>query len=333
MRKFLIIRLSSIGDIVLTSPVVRCLRNRYPDAEIHFCTKSQYAGIVMHNPYLSKVHLYNGNLRELISNLKAERFDFVVDLHKNIRSYIIRCRLGVPSATFRKLNFRKWLLVRTRINLMPEIHIVDRYFAAVHKLGVAYDGNGLDFFIHAKSDEVFSKLPQTYKSGFIAVVIGGRHKTKMLPAEKLITICRLLSMPVVLVGGSEDYNTGCEITSAVGEKVFNACGSFSLHESALVLKHAKAVITHDTGLMHIAAALKLPVVSVWGNTVPEFGMTPFYPHNSHGLFAIFQVTGLNCRPCSKLGFNKCPEKHFNCMHLQSEMAIAQSANQFAISGI
>ncbi|HSW67461.1 MAG TPA: glycosyltransferase family 9 protein [Bacteroidales bacterium] len=332
MRKFLIIRLSSIGDIVLTSPVVRCLRKRYPDAEIHFCTKTGYEDIVRHNPYLNKIHLFDGNLSALIRSLKAEHFDFVIDLHKNIRSHIIRYSLRLPSATFQKLNFRKWLFVRFKLDLMPKVHIVERYFSAVSKLDVAYDSGGLDYFLLPTGDEVLSKLPQKHQNGFIAVAIGGKHKTKMLPVEKLISVCQLLNEPVVLLGGTEDYNSGTEIVNAAGDIVFNACGSFSLLESASLLKPAKVVITHDTGLMHIAAALRRPVVSVWGNTVPEFGMTPFYPDNLKGLFAVFQVSGLKCRPCSKLGYETCPQKHFNCMNQQSEAAIAQSANQFASSG-
>ena len=332
VRKFLIIRLSSIGDIVLTSPVVRCLRKRYPDAEIHFCTKTGYEDIVRHNPYLNKIHLFDGKLSALIRNLKAEHFDFVIDLHKNIRSYIIRYRLGLPSATFQKLNFKKWLLVRFKLDLMPNVHIVERYFAAVNKLDVAYDSGGLDYFLPGAGDEVISQLLQKHQNGFIAVAIGGKHKTKMLPVKKLISVCQLLNEPVVLLGGYEDYNSGTEIVNAIGDSVFNACGSYSLHQSASLLKRAKAVITHDTGLMHIAAALRRPIVSVWGNTVPEFGMTPLYPDNLQGLFAIFQVSGLKCRPCSKLGYEICPKKHFDCMNQQSETAIAESANRFASSG-
>ena len=130
---------------------------------------------------------------------------------------------------------------------------------------------------------------------------------------KIIAVLKTLQHPIVLLGGPDDKERGNNIATEIGSSIFNACGIYKLNESASLLQQAKLVITHDTGLMHIAAAFKKPIVSLWGNTVPEFGMTPYFPMNeNHSI--IMEVKNLSCRPCSKIGYNKCPKKHFNCMN-------------------
>ncbi|MCU0370624.1 MAG: hypothetical protein MUC31_04350, partial [Bacteroidales bacterium] len=145
MKKILIIRFSSIGDIVLTSPVIRCIKQQVPDAEVHFAVKKSFYPVVQANPYIDKFHLLEGDLKQFTGSLKEEGFDFIVDLHRNFRSRYIRSSLKVPAAGFPKLNIRKWLLTRLKIDLMPDIHIVDRYFRAASSLGVTHDGKGLEY--------------------------------------------------------------------------------------------------------------------------------------------------------------------------------------------
>ena len=118
----------------------------------------------------------------------------------------------------------------------------------------------------------------------------------------------------MLLGGPEDKNAGAEIAAKIGEQVFNACGKFNLNQSASLVEQADKVLSNDTGLMHIAAAFNKPILSFWGNTIPEFGMYPYMPQKPQ-LSTLMQVEGLRCRPCSKLGFKKCPKKHFYCMEL------------------
>ncbi|MCK4639093.1 MAG: glycosyltransferase family 9 protein, partial [Bacteroidales bacterium] len=167
MKKILIIRFSSIGDIVLTTPVIRCLKQQLKDSEIHFLTKEQFVPIVKANPYIDKVHFIKNDLKQILSQLKSENLDFIVDLHKNFRSVFVKLKLRKPSKTFNKLNIKKWLLVNFKINLLPEIHIVDRYFKAVKILGVKNDGKGLDYFIPENEKVNISELPSTHQNGFI----------------------------------------------------------------------------------------------------------------------------------------------------------------------
>jgi len=329
MKKILIIRFSSIGDIVLTTPVVRCLKQvKDRQYEVHYTTKEVHAGLLNNNPYIDMVHLLDKRgLWNLAKRLRRERFDFVIDLHNNQRSLLLKTILGVSSSSFNKLNFSKWLLVHFRKNLLPDLHIVDRYMATAARLGVVNDNNGLDYFIPDKARQLPEGIPLAYRNGFIAFSIGGKHHTKRLPNEKIIEICDNLSLPVILLGGMEDAANGKVISQACSSKAepFNACGMLSLDQSAYVLQMASTVITHDTGLMHIAAALNKPIVSIWGNTIPEFGMYPYVPQHQ-ALSKIVEIDQLPCRPCSKIGFDKCPKGHFDCMNRIDGAKVAQLAS-------
>ncbi len=325
--KILLIRFSSIGDIVLTSPVVRCLKKQLTDAEVHVLTHSNNKLLFDANPYVDKLFVFDGSFKTLLPQLKKENYTHIVDLHKNIRSMRIRWALGKPATSFPKLNLQKYLLVRCKINKMPRLHIVDRYFKAVKHFGVENDGQGLDYFIPGKQRLDVKKAYPVAAGGYYAVVVGGKHKTKIYPAEKLIQSCRLLQKPLLLLGGPEDAQRAREVQHALPEKVLNLCGKLSLHQSASVIQQADAVLTNDTGLMHIAAALHKPIVSVWGNTVPELGMYPYMPAHKK-LSKIIEIKGLSCRPCTKIGFEKCPKGHFKCMMDIDAAEVAGEMNRF-----
>jgi ADP-heptose:LPS heptosyltransferase len=323
LAKFLIIRLSSIGDIVLTSPVIRCLKKQVKDAEIHFLVKRQFFPVISANPFIDKIHCLDDNLSSVIKKIKEEHFDYIIDLHHNIRSFIIKSRTGTKSYTVNKINFRKWLIVNFKIDWLPDIHIVDRYIETIKFLGVQNDGKGLDYFIPNEEKVDLNSLPLHFRNGYVAVVSGGKHTTKQIPAEYIMALCRLLHFPVILLGGAEDQHVGKMIAESVGENVFNACGKYNINQSAYMVNQALLLVTTDTGLMHIGAAFNKIILSVWGNTIPEFGMSPYMPHSSS---IIYEVNGLYCRPCSKIGFKKCPRGHFRCMKDQNIDKIAETAN-------
>ena len=309
--KILVLRFSSIGDIVLCSPVLRCLQ-RQLGAEVHFLTKKRFASVIEHNPHIQKLFLFEQSVGEVIPALRQEKYDLVVDLHRNLRSMQVKLALMRPWRSFNKLNIQKWLLVRTGINLLPEKHIVHRYLDTVRHLGVRYDGEGLDFFIPPESELDPAVLhPALRPNAYTALVIGATHATKRLPTDRLTELCRRIHGPVALLGGDSESEAGREI-SAAGDYILNFCGKLTLHQSASLLKQAAQVITHDTGLMHIAAAYRKPIVSVWGSTTPAFGMAPFYP-DGMAPARIVEAAGLSCRPCSKIGFDACPKDHFRCM--------------------
>jgi ADP-heptose:LPS heptosyltransferase len=326
-QKILILRFSSIGDIVLTTPVIRNIKTQLDDCEVHYCTKPSYRSILEANPYIDKIHTLEGSIKELVGHLKKEKFDVIIDLHNNLRTSIIKGLLKTTSYSFDKINFRKWLMVNLKINKLPNRHIVERYMDTVKMLGVKMDSLGLDYFIPDHEFVPKTILPEPYHKEYVVYAIGAQHATKRLPFKRMIELCDKINKPILLLGGPEDAETGEKIVkffertekSASFEEgllelnkksiIVNGCGKYSINESASLVKQATYVFSHDTGLMHIAAAFKKPVYSIWGNTIPQFGM---YPYRTK--FTVFENNKLSCRPCSKIGYSKCPKGHFKCMN-------------------
>jgi ADP-heptose:LPS heptosyltransferase len=323
--KVLIIRFSSIGDIVLTTPVVRCLKQQHPEVKIHYLTKAVFWPLLTYNPHITKLHLFNDNLDQVIEELRAEDFDFIIDLHNNLRTARVKKALDVPNAAFPKLNIKKWLLTNLKLDLMPDKSIVERYFEAAEPINVHNDGKGLEYLVPENMQLGNNDIPMSHWGGFVGCVIGGSYATKKLPVAQWQKFCELIPYPVVLIGGPEDRDEGTQIAAQDTIKIYNSCGKFNLNESAELVKHARVIVSNDTGLMHIAAAYKKPIISLWGNTSPEMGMFPYYGYNNlksriAPQSVIMENKGLGCHPCSKLGYNKCPKKHFKCMN---ELDMAQ----------
>jgi len=318
--KFLIIRFSSIGDIVLTTPVIRGIKEQVEGAEVHFLTKPAYQSILENNPYLDGIHVLQKSMKETLKPLRKEGFDYIIDLHHNLRTWRLKNKLKVLDFSVNKLNREKWLMVNFKKDKLPDKHIVERYLDCVSVFDVKDDGKGLDYFV-PENDKI--EIDTSVKPNFLAFSLGGQHETKKLPKESIREIVKNIQTPVVLLGGPEDEKTGDEIANELNH-VHNYCGKLNLNQSAWMLKNATCVISHDTGLMHIAAAFHKPILSIWGNTIPKFGMTPFQADDAS---KIFEVEGLSCRPCSKIGYQKCPKTHFDCMKKQDLQAIISEANQ------
>jgi ADP-heptose:LPS heptosyltransferase len=330
--KFLVIRFSSIGDIVLTTPVVRCLKTQLPLAEIHYLIKPKFKTVMDTNPYIDKIHVLQDDWKKMIEELREEKFDYIIDLHHNLRTLRVKKALKVPSFSFNKLNFQKLVFIKLKWNVMPKhLHIIDRYMETVKSFGVENDGKGMDYFIPEEQETTQKDIPHSHYLGYIAIVIGASYFTKKLPVYKLQELCRAIDHPIILLGAKEESREGELIASVDPIKVYNACGKFSLHESADLVRKSKLVIAHDTGLMHIAAALKKPVIAVWGSTTPSFGMVPYYGDNylAHHAqpYDDVQVHKLWCRPCTKFGRKRCPQGHFKCMKKISIEDIVRKVNK------
>ena len=318
--KILVVRFSSIGDIVLTTPILRCIKNQLSDVTLHYVTKKSFVSILENNPNIDKIYSIQTSINEIISDLKKEKYDLVIDLHKNVRTLALKRKLNVPSRSFPKINIEKWVLVKFKIDRMPKIHVVDRYFETVKHLGVQNDLKSCDFFISKESEVSISERFQLH-SPYITIAIGAQFSTKRMPFDKLCEIISQINQPIILVGGTMDKEMADKINANFPQKnIVNACGGFTLQQSASIVKQSNVLLTNDTGLMHIASCFEIPVVSVWGNTVPSLGMFPYFPSKKH-LFSMHEVAGLSCRPCSKIGFKSCPKGHFNCMNLQDASEI------------
>ncbi|MVN22298.1 glycosyl transferase [Mucilaginibacter sp. HMF7410] len=306
--KILVIRLSSMGDIIYTTPVVRCLKLQLVDAEIHFLTKPAFKYIYEGNPYVDKLLLLQKNLSDTIYQIKAEKYDYLIDLHNNLRTSLIKFKTGIPASTFKKQPLQKWLYLKWKWKFISDKHLVDRYLETVAFLGIKNDGQPINYYLK-RQYKLPDLLPASHLPNYVVFIIGATHFTKRMPNEKVAQICNDINFPVVLLGGDDVKINGDEIASFTGKKIYNACGTLTLDQSVFLLTQAHKIIGFDTGLTHIAEAFDKPVASVWGSTAPELvGVWPYQKKDA-------EVIGVDlyCRPCSKFGLEKCPLGHFKCM--------------------
>lgn len=304
--RFLLVRLSSMGDVVLTTPLIRALHRRFPEAEIHFLTRRQYKPLLQYHPQLTAVHEWPpaNPLRDLL-------WEGVIDLQKNLRTLPLRWQLRYRTfSSFPKENFRKWLMVRLK---KPSLlrHVVERYGMALRRWGICPDELGpLEVYVpEAIEEKIHSLLLSSLGEGpRVAVGLGGTYKTKRWLIEYYEVLLNRLKLPVILLGGESEAKEAESLARMLSVPVVVGAGRFSLLETTAAIRLARLLITHDTGTAHLGAAMGTPTVVLWGNTVPEFGMTPWkVPHIN------IEVKSLPCRPCSKLGYSMCPRGHHDCM--------------------
>lgn len=320
--KILVIRLSSMGDIIYTTPIVRCLKLQLPKSEIHFLTKPAFKYIYDNNPYLDKLHLLKPKLADTVQEIKRENFDYIIDLHNNLRTTLIKWQAGVKASTYKKQPIKKWLSLKFKKLLFQPTHLVERYLKTVAFLGVKNDHLPINYYLHQEYD-LSKLLPTSHQPGFVAFIIGATHFTKRMPNEKVISICNQIKQPVVLLGGKDVQSNGDFIAAASPRHIYNACGFTSLDESVFIVSKAEKIIGFDTGLTHIAEAFDKPIASVWGSTIPELlGVQPYEVSD-----ALVVGIELYCRPCSKFGLDKCPEGHFRCMKEIPESVVVNFINK------
>jgi ADP-heptose:LPS heptosyltransferase len=311
-----------MGDIIYTTPVIRCLKEQLPGTEIHFLTKEQFKYIYQQNPYLTKLHFLKPTLKETISDIKAEGFDLIIDLHNNLRTALIKIATQIPSSTYKKDAIRKWLALKFKWHtLFAKDHLVDRYMETVKFLGVTNDNKPIDYYISGNY-KLADLLPETHQHGYVGFIIGATHNTKRMPNEKIIDICKEIKGPIVLIGGGDVKDNAEEIAEAVGTRVYSTCGFTNLDQSVFIVSKARKIIGFDTGLTHIAEGFDLPIASVWGSTTPDLlGVFPYKVKES-----IVVGIDLPCRPCSKFGQERCPLGHFKCMKNIPNGTIVDFAN-------
>ena len=315
--KVLVVRFSSIGDIVLTSPIIRALKKQ-KNAQIHFLTKSQYSSIVVNNLYIDKVITINKSINEVKEDLMKENYDYVIDLHNNIRSHGLSF-LNIPIKRYSKSNFKKLIYMYTGKNFLNNEHVVDRYFKATSFLDLNNDNKGLDFFIN-KKDEVDFDINQK----FISWCIGASKEQKKLAVDQICYVADKLNLPIVLLGGMEELNKANQIINQCSRnKIYNYCGNISINQSAYLIKHSQVLLSNDTGLMHIGAALNKKIISFWGCTKPDLGFYP-YTKKSNSLMIISE---LSKRQCSKHG-SSCRFTFDGCVKKINPKEILEKVTQF-----
>lgn len=306
--KILIIRLSSIGDIVLATPLARCLRNKFPSAQIDFLVKKKYSEILSANPYISNLIFFENNIFESAKRIKKEKYDFILDVHNNFRTFLLVLFSGAKILRYKNYMFRRFFLSEFGLNFYKEkVPVFQRYLKTAESLGILYDNKGLDFFIDKNAENKFEQIHTNQCVGICPVAV---WKTKRWLKRNFVGLAKKIlekqDCEIIIFGGKNDFDYCENIKILIGPKAKNLCG-LSLKETAVALKKCKYLVTNDTGLMHIAGALKIPTISIFGPTVEEFG---FYPQSEKS-----KVISKNyfCKPCSTKGSGKCPVGDFRCM--------------------
>jgi ADP-heptose:LPS heptosyltransferase len=324
--RILVIRFSSMGDILLTTPVLRALREKYPQGEIHFLTKAKFREAIETHPVPDQFWYLENSLHEIIRQLQQVRFDIVIDLHASMRSALVRFQLNGDHFIFPKKSLKRWLWMKYRIGKPDSRHIVERYMAALKPLGIISSAGKLEFNIHSEVlNRVVLEKKQHFQQNPVAIVLAATWNTKKWPEEHFIRFLKGLNRSFVLLGGPGEQAMGDRILQETQGGI-NLCGHCTLQESAAWIEQAPFVITHDTGLMHLAAALQKTCFVIWGNTTPELGMYPWKTE-----FYNLEVRGLECRPCTHLGHAVCPKGHFACMRNNDPDKLLGMVN-FSISG-
>jgi len=314
IQKILIIRFSAIGDIILTTPVIRAVKKRYPQADLHYLTKKQYVDLVKHSPYVSKVIAFdpeNTSLLSLILQLRQEKYDWIIDIHKNIRSKLIRHLLFAKrKSSYSKGYWRRFLLIRFKYkSSAPFLHVIDKYFAAIKKHGVNNDQQGTEVFYPTAIEKEIKKIFSLSGNEIVAICPGASYFTKRWTRDGFEEVGQMLMKEgkKVVYLGAENEKELCEgLAHATG--AVSLAGKLNLLEAACVLQRSSFAITNDSGLMHLAESQNTPVISIFGATVPELGFAPFLSKSR-----IIQHRELKCRPCHGKGKRYCPKKHFDCM--------------------
>jgi len=307
INKILIIRLSSLGDILLTTPFVRAIKTQFPHIKIDMLIREEYADVIKLNPYLNSKLFFKKNdqdYNKLIEQLRDNRYELVIDLQSNLRSKKIVSSLNIKAVKFNKRSFDKFLLVNFKINKLKEAPPIPiRYANTIQSIKL--DDQGIDLFTDKSANSVLIG-----KNNLIGFCQGARHFTKRWLNEYFIELGNKLvenGYSVVLFGGKIDIEICTELAAKISGAI-NLSNDDDLLQTASDMKLCKAVVCNDSGLMHTASAVGTKVIAIFGSTVKEFG---FAPYNCNNL--ILENISLTCRPCSHIGRSECPKKHFECM--------------------
>ena len=313
----LVVRFSAIGDILLTTPLLRAIRTRHPGARIAVLTKEQYVPLLSHNPNVNEVlGIAPGEgILAIASRIRAVRYSHLLDLHGNLRSHALRRLAPGPWRSYRKRGLERAVLITTkRDTYRGDVPVAERYFEAAGDLEVEPDGGPPDFFISEAADCLAADRLQALGLGrerpVVAVAPGAAHATKRWPVEHWVDLIGRIAptgADVAILGGPDDAAAAGEIARQSGPNVGSLAGALGLQETGAAIRRAEVLVSGDTGVMHMATGVGTPVVALFGPTVRQFG---FFPYRSPA--GVVELD-LPCRPCSAHGTTRCPLGHHHCM--------------------
>jgi heptosyltransferase-2 len=303
----LVIRFSSLGDILLTTPFLRVLRNKYPNSNIDYLVKNNFLDAIKLNPNINSIFSWQSDseLKNKVQKLKKNNYDLVIDLQNNLRSKKVVKILNTNSVSYKKPNIKKFLLVHTKINYLKDRRSIPQRFVDVVP-NLKLDKKGLELFLPDKNIN-----NKSFSNKTIGFAPGAFHYTKMWPIEYFVELGNKLvedGYSVLIFGGKSDQKLCRELQTKIKNSLDLSTDN-NLFETATNMVRCKLIVCNDSGLMHTATAVGVPVISIFGSTVQEFGFAPFGVRS-----LVIENTDLSCRPCSHIGKAKCKKKHFKCMN-------------------
>lgn len=322
--KALVICGKSITDVIFATPAIRALRVDLDDIVVHVLARPETAFLLKENPYVEKVHSLTGTF-DTWKKLIAERYDLIINFDEGWRSRILSRFVKAPERRLATYYWKKWLMVRLKINQITSKHAVERMMDVIRPLGVKSDNLGLDYFIPDHDKVSAHWLPSEYRRGYVVFCMSAPFFTRKLPLDRMIELCDKIRKPIVLLGTHEDHDNAEVIWSFFSgsgsqrlqsnesmfsprTQIHNACGKYSFNQMASIIRQSWAVFTFDNDFVPVASAFRKQVFGLLGNTSSLFGN---YPYRTR--YTIMEHTHLECRPCSAHGFDKCPKGHFKCM--------------------
>lgn len=302
----MIIRFSSLGDVILISPVIKKLF--VSGYEVDVLTKKKYNEILKLNPEITNILLLDDykSLWALIKIIKSKNYYRIIDLHRNLRTFIIKLFFSFKTIVYKKYRLRRFFLVRFKLNFLKSNSVIKNYLNSLTKLNIVIKSN--DYFYKLKYEiKNISRNIQLLlkKKNIITIAPFAYHLTKeWVYYPGLIQLLKKKNT-IIIIGEEKDYQKA----NVWKEKnVINLCGRLNFNEMIALIDKSKLLVCNDSGIMHLGAGTKTPIISFFGSTVKEFGFTPL----RKGVY-IIEDKLVRCRPCDYHGKSRCPKKHFSCM--------------------
>jgi heptosyltransferase-2 len=333
IEKILVFRQSSLGDVILTLPVVAELKAKFPGSTIDFLTKKHYGSVVEYHPAVDRVMLFenNADFKEILGNIRSEKYDLFIDLQRNFRSLAISLYLfGTRRIAYKKRRLAREIIVRKpSLNLKVD-HTINAYFHTLRRLGIDSPPSPPQMRLPEEAvkfadrflGESFNGIPPH----LIALCPGARHIEKKWPFENYQAVAKILlrdpSVAILLIYSSAGLlpeNPGKPDPRIIRVKDFHVL------EVAALLSRCRAALTNDSGLMHLANAVGTKVAAIFGPTSPRLGFSPALPGSTIITRNVF------CSPCSLHGEKPCRQPSKYCFEDLDPGMVAASLVKMAES--
>jgi ADP-heptose:LPS heptosyltransferase len=293
-----------MGDLVLITPILRALSLQL-GAKVDLLTKRTYKELFVSNPYVRDIH-FNEEVK--YSTLRSVNYNYIIDLQNSLRSLWARIVLNQHSLVVKKYRWRYLAYFKFGMkHMLPKKQMIQRYFDTAKRLDIVDDHRGLDIY---PQDLIFN-LDMEKSVTYVAVVMGGTYLTKRVPLNLIEGLPMLDNCKYILLGGADVKVDKTKLS--LRSDMIDCINMLSISETISVISRTEVVLSGDTGMMHVAAALRKKLLVIWGSTSPEMGFSPHYPHQHRNKYQAIQHETLSCRPCSKYGVDSCPKGHMNCL--------------------